>query len=759
MIWMKSLFYIVAASIIAFPPAIAVSETLSVDTANVSAVFSDDSGSWELLHVGAKIISATDAATLAWRASLGGNWFAQRRPAAYSTYGDKALNRGLNYFGGLQATHADGCATTSLKADGFERIDEGKDVAHIVLKHKDRDYPFKVRQHFRAFADCDIIETWVEIENGESGSVRLGRMDSFAIDLPNPGSPLHLLSVVGQWAAEAQVSEIEIPRGQTVTIGSRGGIRDAWDANPAFMLSIGGRADETSGRVFGGALCWTGVWGASVQRDACDFVEIRAGVDASHGAYVLDAGEKIVLPKFAFTWSEQGKGQVSRNLHRWARLHHLPNGMKLRPVLLNSWEGSFFDFTEKTLHDMMDGAAEMGVEMFVLDDGWFGRGRYVRNEKNRETAGLGDWYVNKEKLPHGLDGLAAEAKNRGLGFGLWLAPEMANTNSWLYYEHPEWVLSEKRRPLYAGRGKSQVVLDLVNPIVRDNLLAQITAIFAEAPDIKYIKWDANADFMNIGSHYLDDAHQTNMPFDYTMSLYDLLRQIRERYATVDIQACASGGGHADYGFLAYADEFWGSDISDAAERVFIQWGESLFYPAQCIAAHVTKVPNHITKRITPLKYRFDVAMSGRLGIELHPGEMTAEELVFAKQCIADYKRIRPVVQQGDLYRLVSPYGGTHAALMYVNEDATRSVIFVYGLARNDHRDFPAPIPVRGLSEKRRYGIRELNMVNGKTHSPAVDTAVGGAAMMAMGLPVKLSGDYDSAVFELVAVPDGITGDR
>ena len=178
-----------------------------------------------------------------------------------------------------------------------------------------------------------------------------------------------------------------------------------------------------------------------------------------------------------------------------------------------------------------------------------------------------------------------------------------------------------------------------------------------------------------------------------------------------------------------------------------------------MACHVTASPNHQTKRETPLKYRFDVAMSGQLGIERHPGDMTAEELVFAKQCIADYKRIRPIVQQGDLYRLVSPYGGTHAALMYVNEDATRSVIIVYGLARNDRRDFPAPIPVGGLYRKKLYGICELNMVNGETHSTAVGTTVSGAAMMAMGLPVKLSGDYDSAVFELVAVPDGISGDR
>ena len=376
----------------------------------------------------------------------------------------------------------------------------------------------------------------------------------------------------------------------------------------------------------------------------------------------------------------------------------------------------------------------------------------ARDETNKDTAGLGDWCVNTNKLPHGLGWLADEAGRRGLKFGLWVEPEMVNTNSWLYQEHPEWVLREARRPLVCGRGKTQVTLDFANPAVRDDLFNQLDAVYAAIPSLAYVKWDCNANIWNPGSDCLAADRQPNLWYDYAMGYNELMARFQAKRPHVMVQACASGGGRMDFGSLRYADEFWTSDCTDPYRRVFIQCGASQFYPASAMACHVTASPNHQTKRETPLKYRFDVAMSGRLGIELHPGEMTAEELVFAKQCIADYKRIRPVVQQGDLYRLVSPYGGTHAALMYVNEDATRSAIFVYGLARNDLRDFPAPIPVRGLSEKIRYSIRELNMVNGKTHSPAVDTAVSGAAMMAMGLPVKLSGDYDSAVFELVAVP-------
>ena len=730
--------------------AIAADETVLLNTKNTTLALQLENGAWNVAHYGAKIASAEDAQALAWHRWAGGNFMALRRPAAYAAYGgDRENGYGFNKRGGLQVTHADGCLTLHLVGEKAQTIPDAPGAEHIVLRQRDRVYPFYVTQHFRALETSDVIETWVELRNDEDGAVRLGRMDSFAMDFPLLADAFWLQYTTGQWSSEAQLRETSVERGQYVALGSRSGVRNAWENNASFMLSIGGAADETSGRVIGGVLCWTGNWGISVHRDQCDYLEVCAGADTSAGAYVLNAGRSITLPKFAFTFSASGKGQISRNIHRWAREWQLPAGRKLRPVLLNSWEGSYFSFTEKVLTDMMDGVRDMGGEMFVLDDGWFGSGKYARDDVRRDTAGLGDWVVNPAKLPHGLAGLADEAGKRGLKFGFWVEPEMVNTNSWLYEAHPDWAIRENGRPLNVGRGGSQTVLDYSNPAVRENIFGQLDALYSGIPALAYIKWDANADFCNMGSTFLPADRQANLPFDYTVGLYDLLAKIRAKYPQIDIQACSSGGGHADYGFLRYADEFWGSDNTDARERVFIQWGESQFYPACTIASHVTDVPNHQTGRTTPLKYRFDVAMSARFGFELHPKKMSAEDLAFAKKCVADYKRIRPTVQQGDLYRLVSPYDNHYAALMYVNGDATHAVVFLWGLSRGVMSDYVPPLMLQGLDGNRKYTVRELNVAKSR-HCRTEGKTLGGSSLMAMGLPVRLRGDYDSAVFELTA---------
>ena len=721
-----------------------------LQTKSTTLALRRENGAWNVAHYGARVESAADVAALAWNRWTGGHKYEQRRPAAYAAYGgDRANGYSFNKWGGLQVTHAYGNLSLTLVGEEARTVPDAPGVTHLVLKQRDSVRPFFVTQHFRAFEACDVIETWVELENGEKGAVRLGRMDSFAMDFPLLADAFRFQYATGQWGVEAQLRETPVERGQTVMIGSRSGVRDAFGNNASFMLTVGAASTETTGRVIGGVLCWSGTWNIGVQRDPCDFVEIRAGADTSAGAYVLDAGKSITLPKFAFTYSDSGKGQISRNIHRWARDWQMPAGHKLRPVLLNSWEGSYFSFTEQVLHDMMDGVKEMGGELFVLDDGWFGTGKYARDAVHKDKVGLGDWVVNPEKLPNGLVGLSDEAKKRGLKFGFWVEPEMVNTNSWIFEAHPDWVIREEGRPVNVGRGGSQTVLDYSNPAVRDNIFGQLDALYAKIPDLSYIKWDANADFFNMGSTYLDAAHQANLPFDYTVGLYDLLAKLRAKYPQVDIQACSSGGGRVDYGFLRYADEVWASDDTDARERVFIQWGEGQFFPACAIAAHVTDVPNHQTKRITPLKFRFDVAMSARLGFELHPKNMSAEDLAFAKKCVSAYKRIRPTVQQGDLYRLVSPYGNKYAALMYVNGDASHAVVFLWGLARGVMSDYVPPLALQGLDVNKAYTVKEINVVKDK-HSRVNGKTLSGKTLMAMGLPVRLRGDYDSAVFELTA---------
>lgn len=707
-----------------------------------------EKGSWRLKHYGERVSSAEDVRALAWAGPEGYNSLGQRPDAAYSVFGSANDRQGVNKCGGLCVTHANGSLTTDVEATNGELKAESDGVEHLVLRSRDKVHPFSIDQHFRAFRDSDVVETWVELRHEESSAVRLSRMDSMAMVLPHLANEFHVMTLTSQWGGEGQVVESPLVRGQTISYGARSGVRDAWWANPSFMLTVGTKATENSGRVIGGSLCWSGTWEIAVERDPLDLIELRAGAKTLGGDYVLEAGRTLSLPKVVLTFSSTGKGRVSRNLHRWARRHRLPDGDKLRPVLLNSWEGSYFNFTESTLVSMMDGVARMGGEMFVLDDGWFGNGRFARNN---DHAGLGDWQVNSEKLPHGLQGLAAEAEKRGLRFGLWVEPEMANIESEFVHAHPDWILRDSGRPCRCGRGKTQVVLDFANPAVVDAVFARLDSLYASVPTLAYVKWDANCDMNNLGSVQLGTDRQANFWFDYTQGLYDLASRIRAKYPHVDLQACSSGGARMEYGFLGYADEFWTSDDTDARERVFIQWGASQFYPACAMAAHVTASPNHQTKRITPLKFRFDVAMSGRMGFELHPEKLSVEELVFATRAVSEYKRIRPVVQQGDLYRLRSPFEGNHAALMYVGEDRRRAVVFVYGLSRALQSDWLPPIGLEGLDDALSYRVTERNLLSGDViHSRAHGKVIGGAALRAIGLPVALKGDFDSAVFELEA---------
>ena len=727
-------------------------ETVALSTKSLSLVFGKiaDGQRWGVLHFGMRLRDANDAVALTsartalkYKVTLG-----VPEPAAYSVLGSSGLEE-LNRFGGLAVQHADGSLSTELVLRRTAFVADAPSASHLVFQYRDAAHDFDVTQHFRALSDVDVVETWVELFHREPGAVRLSRMDSFALDLPRLADTYHVHHLTGQWASEAHLAENELKRGETLTLGARSGIRDAWEGVPGVMVSFGARAGERQGTVFGGVLCWSGIWAISARRAPDDALSLRAGYDPAFGAYVLDPGRTIELPKFAFSYSAHGKGALSRNFHDWARQWQMPNGRKERPVLLNSWEGAYFTFTEETLHGMMDGVAAMGGELFVLDDGWFGVGPYARDLDGTGRTGLGDWVVNPAKLPHGLAALAGEAKRRGLKFGLWVEPEMASVKSDFYMRHPDWVLREKARPLRTRTGREQVNLDLVNPAVRENLQGQLDALVADVGDLAYLKWDANANLLNLGCPSLDAAHQANFPFDYVKGLYELLGQLRARHPGLDIQSCASGGGRADYGFLRYADEFWGSDDTDARERVFIQWGESLFFPAQAIGAHVTKAPYGDLARVTPLKYRFDVAMSCRFGFELAPSDLSADEVAFARRCVADYKRLRPTIQQGDLYRLVSPYGHSYAALMHVRKSRREAVVFVYGLTRSNWSDYPPPLVLEGLDPARRYAVSEINLPQGRgVHSEAVGKVVTGEGLMTMGVPFALKGDYDSLVLVL-----------
>lgn len=662
--------------------------------------------------------------------------------AFHAAYGDQ------DAFGGLAVTHANGNPTLDLVCTDVVQVQESADSTLTTLRYKDRVFPFQVTVYIRTHLASDVFETWSRIRHDERGPVAITRADSVAIGFERMPEQAWLTSFPSTWAAEGQYSETALGTERSVTLENRAGVRGAFGVNPSFMLSLDGRPSETRGRVIAGALAWSGAWHLTLRRDVDGSLALNGGLNSANLRYPLSPGTDFDTPHFLFTFSGEGKGQASRNLHRWARQKGVRGGDQLRDILLNSWEGAYFTFDEARLLKMMDGVKAMGGEMFVLDDGWFGNGKFARDDDKR---GLGDWQVNAAKLPRGLSFLAQEAAARGLKFGLWVEPEMANTESQLVKDHPDWVLQTQGRKRFTGRGGSQVVLDLCNPKVQDFIVGFMDKLLTEHPGIAYIKWDANSDFLNVGSAWLPASEQGRVWVDYTRGLYDVLRRIQARHPKVVFKDCASGGGRMDYGNLAYAHEFWTSDNTDALQRLFIQWSANHIYPALATAAHVTVSPNHQTGRLLPLKFRFDVAMTGRLGFELDPAQMKTEDVDFARAAVQVYKSIRPVVQDGDLYRLLSPYEGNYAALMYVAEARDRAVVFGYNLRHLRGQDLP-PVRLQGLDPAATYRIQERNALPKVKHSPWEGQAFSGRTLMELGLPLSLNREHDSAVFELVRIP-------
>ena len=598
----------------------------------------------------------------------------------------------------LQVQHSDGDLNLELTVSGYELRNEANADIHIFTM-QDKLMPVTVKVFYKAYKKVDIIETWTEISHREKGNIILKRFDSNA----------HC------------------------------------DA-PEIMLSLDGEPREDEGRTIGAAFCWSGNYEIRVNTNNSKTHQLYAGIDPQSSEYVLEAGRSFATPHLALTYSDKGMGEVSRNFHRWARTEGmLHRGMKAGDILLNSWEGIYFDITEQKIIDMMDDIANFGGELFVMDDGWFGS-KYQRND---DSSTLGDWVTDLKKLPGGIKALTDAARQRKIKFGIWIEPEAVNTKSELFEQHPEWALQTKGRELKLGRGGTQLVLDMTNPKVQDFAFKIVDDLLTQYPEISYLKWDANASIQNYGSLYLPKDRQNNLYIDYHLGLLKVLERIRAKYPDVVIQDCASGGGRANYGLLPYFDEFWVSDNTDALQRVYIQWGTSLFFPANAMAQHIGGVPYWNTGgRITPIKFRCDVAMSGRLGIELQPKHMNDEERLQCTTCFADYKELRQTVQTGDLYRLQNPYNRKGiASLMYVNGDKSQAVVFAYKV--DNYYSMPIPrIRLRGLDADATYTVSEKDVkawqkpceLNGRTFT--------GRFLMDVGLEIPLNWDYASRVFEL-----------
>ncbi|NDW17616.1 alpha-galactosidase [Dysgonomonas sp. 216] len=652
-------------------------------------------------------------------------------PQLYPAYGGRYY---LNP--ALKLTHEDGVLTTDLVYVGSKTKVLDSNRTETVISLKDKIYPVFVDVKFIAFRAENIISQSVSITHQEKKGIQVENIASAYI--PLHAESYYLTHFNGTWAAEMQMEEEMLTHGVKV-IESKKGVRTTQSENPSFILSLNAKAQEDSGDVYAGCLAWSGNYKLSFELDETGSLNILGGMNPFAALYNLKASEKIETPEMILTYSNRGKGQITRNFHDWARKYSLAHGDELRPILLNSWEGAYFSFNEKTLTDMMDDAAGFGVEMFVLDDGWFGN-KYPRNGDN---AGLGDWQVNKTKLPRGINYLADYAVNKGLKFGIWIEPEMVNPDSELAKKHPEWIVKSGKRDILPMR--NQWLLDLSNPKVQDFVFNTFDEVLAMSSNISYVKWDANRHVDNAGSDYLAKNEQSHFWYEYVKGLYSVYDRIRAKYPDVMIQLCSSGGGRLDYGALKYHDEFWASDNTNALDRIYIQYATNTFFPAIATGSHVSTSPNHQTGMIIPIKFRFDVAMSGRLGLELQPKDIVGDDHGFAKKAIETYKQIRPIVQFGDLYRLVSPYDvNSWASHMYVSKDKKQSVFFAYSLKYHGRTTY-FDTRLKGLNPDKNYKVTEINSRSGHSSFNGNGKVFSGDYLMKIGVNLNIGNPFDSAV--------------
>ncbi|RZL50111.1 MAG: alpha-galactosidase [Pedobacter sp.] len=639
--------------------------------------------------------------------------YPDKRVEAYPTAG---MN--FEFEPAVRMVHTDGNPSLELKYQNHSSINNADGSVQTAIFLIDEVYKTEVTLYFLSFPLQNVFKTWVSIKNTEKKEVLLTNYASSMLHFN--ASKYWLTQFNGEWAEEMKMQEQALTGGIKI-IDSKLGVRANKFQAPHFMLATGNSpATEDSGELIAGSLAWSGNFKLSFEIDNNRILHVASGINNYASDYHLKSGETFTTPAFIFTYSNKGKGLASRNLHNWARKFGVMDGEKPRLTLLNNWETTYMAFNQTKLTALLDDTKKLGLDMFLLDDGWFGD-KYPRD--NDKTS-LGDWMVDKRKLPDGISYLVKSATDRGVKFGIWVEPEMVSPKSELYEKHPEWILKLPNRP--ENYQRNQLVLDLNNPKVQDHVFKVIDDLLTENPNIAYIKWDANRTMTNAYSTYLG-FNQSHLYINYTKGFYTVLQKLRKKYPHVPMMLCSGGGGRADYEALKYFTEFWPSDNTDGLERVYIQWSYSYFFPANTIAAHVTSWGKQ------SLKFRTDVAMMDKLGYDIHVADFSNDELLFSQQAIANYKRFSPIVQQGNLYRLASPYEGNRAVVMYSNEVKTRAVLFAYCLSSRYGEIF-APIKLQGLDPLKKYLIKEINLMpNVKSALPSNDKTYSGEYLMKIGI--------------------------
>ena len=599
-------------------------------------------------------------------------------------------------------------------------VKEEKEAETLHIYLKDPVAQLTLRLSYTIYADYSAIIRSTKISNESTTTVEVNQLASQCLDFPNRA--LDVIHLNGTWAKERQMTREKIEIGTRVFDSKRGS--SSHQQNP-FVALVEPTTTEFQGEAYGICLVYSGNHETVIQKDAFLQTRVVTGINSFNFGWQLLPGAAFETPEVVSVYSATGLNTMSQTYHDLfnQRLVRGKYQLQERPTLINNWEATYFNFNDEKIYGIVDQAKALGIEMFVLDDGWFG----VRDDDNRS---LGDWFEYEGKLAKGLAGLADYVHQQGMKFGLWFEPEMISANSELYRQHPEWVLATPNRGKSVSR--NQYVLDFSRADVRENIYQQMTAILDRVP-IDYIKWDMNRNMTEVYSLLLDPAMQGEVSHRYMLGLYEFLEKLTQNYPEILFESCSGGGGRFDAGFLHYMPQAWTSDNTDAISRLKIQHGTSMVYPISSMGAHVSAVPNHQTNRQTSLAIRGNVAMSGVFGYELDLTQLTADEKAEIKEQVQFYKQHRQLLQFGTFIRLQSPYESNDVAWMFVSKDQKEAMAFYF----RPLADAAAPFVTLKFAGLKADGIYQWN-----------DQQITGSELMHLGLYVddSLHGDYATQRF-------------
>ncbi|HEX3006666.1 MAG TPA: alpha-galactosidase, partial [Bacteroidales bacterium] len=701
-------------------------QTISLETKNNALVLQvSKDNEVEMTYYGKKLANQSEYAKISEELTQTGD-YTNMLNAAYTPSGTRNLAEPA-----ITVTHSDGNKSLDLKYVSHKVTEIDKDVTLVSVELKDPVYNFMVTLNYKIYFNDDVIEQWSVIKHKEKGNVLLDKFASANLYLK--AENYWLRQFHGDWAKELQ-PEISCLTHGIKTLDSKLGTRADLFQPPFFMLSLNAPPSEDEGAVMLGSLEWSGNFRFDLEVDPLNNLRVIAGINSFASEYNLKPGEEFVTPAFLSVLSFQGMGEASRKIQRWARKYKILDGEGSRLTLLNNWEATYFDFNEEKLATLLKDTKKLGVDMFLLDDGWFGN-KYPRND---DRAGLGDWQENKTKLPNGIGWLVKEAKANGVKFGIWLEPEMVNPRSELYEKHPDWVIKQPQRQEYYFR--NQLVLDLSNPKVQDFVYGIVDGMLTKNPDLAYIKWDCNAVIYNAASATI--SNQSHLYVDYVKGLYAVLEKIRAKYPKLPMMRCSGGGGRVDYGALKYFTEYWPSDNTDPLERIFIQWQYSYFFPAIASGNHVTDWGKQ------PIKFRIDVAMMGKLGFDIVVGKLSTTDLEFCQSAIKTYDSLKHIIWHGDQYRLTDPFKESVASIQYVNESKSEGVVFNYLVNSRFGAERKLPVKLKGLDASKNYAVREINLYPGTSSALKESKVYSGDFLMKVGLNPVVNSWRTSVVLKI-----------